>query len=243
MSRYGRLQLHQNLSPNSSLSRPELSQDVKIALMAGGSSSIGYAIAKAFVQASAAKVIILGRWLEAIQDATKQLRKDSQRSEVVGLACHVSKPDEVDKLSTVLEREGTRVGVQVLNAAGMSRPVPILKRGTEGVWEDYEMNVRGDLDMTERFYKQKREGHGSQKLLVNVSTHAIHDWTKMPGYGLTKNGGTLVLQLIVVRNAANLPGQFAVWTASPEARFLHGRFVWTEWDVEELKSGAVRERI
>jgi short-subunit dehydrogenase len=31
-----------------------------------------------------------------------------------------------------------------------------------------------------------------------------------------------------------LPGQFAVWLASNEATFLKGRFVWGNWDVEEL---------
>ncbi|KAF5001943.1 hypothetical protein FGRMN_684 [Fusarium graminum] len=41
----------------------------------------------------------------------------------------------------------------------------------------------------------------------------------------------------------NLPGAFAVWCASEEATFLHGRFVWTAWDVDELKSGPVRERL
>lgn len=33
-----------------------------------------------------------------------------------------------------------------------------------------------------------------------------------------------------------LPGDFAVWAASKEARFLHGRLVWSGWDVEELKA-------
>ncbi|KAK4508719.1 hypothetical protein PRZ48_002458 [Zasmidium cellare] len=32
-----------------------------------------------------------------------------------------------------------------------------------------------------------------------------------------------------------LPADFAVWLASPEARFLRGRFVYANWDVEELK--------
>ncbi|KAH8663748.1 putative short-chain dehydrogenase [Ilyonectria robusta] len=41
----------------------------------------------------------------------------------------------------------------------------------------------------------------------------------------------------------NLPGQFAVWAASPEARFLHGRFVWAKWDVDELRGGPLRKRI
>jgi hypothetical protein len=31
-----------------------------------------------------------------------------------------------------------------------------------------------------------------------------------------------------------LPGDFAVWLASPEAKFLAGKFVWAQWDVDEL---------
>lgn len=31
-----------------------------------------------------------------------------------------------------------------------------------------------------------------------------------------------------------LPGQFAVWLASKEATLLKGRFVWANWDVQEL---------
>lgn len=43
--------------------------------------------------------------------------------------------------------------------------------------------------------------------------------------------------------AENLPGNFAVWAASPEASFLHGRFVWCTWDVNDLASGEVRAKI
>ncbi|PVI04566.1 NAD(P)-binding protein [Periconia macrospinosa] len=34
---------------------------------------------------------------------------------------------------------------------------------------------------------------------------------------------------------ASLPAAFNVWLASEEARFLNGRFVWANWDVDELK--------
>lgn len=44
-------------------------------------------------------------------------------------------------------------------------------------------------------------------------------------------------------DAENLPGQFAVWAASKEASFLHGRFVWAKWDVTELLEGSLRKRI
>ena len=39
----------------------------------------------------------------------------------------------------------------------------------------------------------------------------------------------------------NLPGHFCVWLATPEADFLHRRFVWAGWDVDELI--AIREKV
>ena len=33
-----------------------------------------------------------------------------------------------------------------------------------------------------------------------------------------------------------LPGAYAVWAASKEARFLHGRYTFAYWDVDELAS-------
>lgn len=42
-------------------------------------------------------------------------------------------------------------------------------------------------------------------------------------------------------NLVKLPGEFAVWIAGPEAEFLNGRFVWAEWDVDEII--AMREKV
>lgn len=39
-------------------------------------------------------------------------------------------------------------------------------------------------------------------------------------------------------STAELPGGFCVWLASPEARFLKNKFVWSNWDVDELKRRA-----
>ncbi|EHK22854.1 uncharacterized protein TRIVIDRAFT_28082 [Trichoderma virens Gv29-8] len=41
----------------------------------------------------------------------------------------------------------------------------------------------------------------------------------------------------------NLPGHYAVWAASEEAKFLHGRFTWAAWDVNELQSGEWKKRL
>jgi hypothetical protein len=39
----------------------------------------------------------------------------------------------------------------------------------------------------------------------------------------------------------SLPASFIVWLASSEARFLKGKFVWANWDIDELK--ALAEKI
>lgn len=33
---------------------------------------------------------------------------------------------------------------------------------------------------------------------------------------------------------ADLPGHFYVWLTSTEAKFLKGKFVWVNWDAQEL---------
>ncbi|KAH8678449.1 putative short-chain dehydrogenase [Xylariales sp. PMI_506] len=40
----------------------------------------------------------------------------------------------------------------------------------------------------------------------------------------------------------DLPGAFAVWTASDEAKFLHGRLAWCTWDVTELANGETAKK-
>ncbi|KAF2845253.1 NAD(P)-binding protein [Plenodomus tracheiphilus IPT5] len=44
-------------------------------------------------------------------------------------------------------------------------------------------------------------------------------------------------------DSVELVGSFAVWAATKEAAFLHGRFVWCSWDVDELATGEMRKRI
>ncbi|KAH8889422.1 NAD(P)-binding protein [Thozetella sp. PMI_491] len=44
-------------------------------------------------------------------------------------------------------------------------------------------------------------------------------------------------------DSEDLPGHFSVWAASNEAKFLHGRFVWATWDVDEMKGVEFRQRL
>lgn len=185
--------------------RPELSQAGKTVLITGGSTGIGYAIAQAFILARASKVIIVGRRANLVTTAAASLSKESQAkssganpTKIVGFECDVGSIPSVAELWGRLAGEGTVVDVLVLNAAAVAPSATILELGAERIWADYNVNVRGNLDMAERFYKQQGAGAGRQ-YLVHVSTMGIHNWAvgaAYPGYGMTKNAGALALQVV-----------------------------------------------
>ncbi|KAG9501714.1 hypothetical protein J7337_007405 [Fusarium musae] len=283
-------------------SLPALQQTGRTVIVTGGNSGIGYAIARSFVKANAARVIILGRRKDVVASAAAKLQEEGGQfgsgTDVQGRTCDISDLKSTEHLWKALESEDIFVDVLVLSAASYGAIQTILDGGLSKVWSDFESNVRSTLDMTERFYKQKATAPGKNKVryhhlhckpfrahnrqfLVNISTCAAYMWSTMgpdrPTYGLTKNASTLLLQQIaqdtkptdmqivsfhpggiltdsakrvggdnlkgLVFDDENLPGHFSVWAATPEASFLHGRFVWANWDVDELKTGPVRKQI
>ncbi|KAK6857947.1 hypothetical protein PG995_005646 [Apiospora arundinis] len=271
---------HKEPYPSISPSRPELSQAGRNVLITGGGGGIGFHAAKAFLQASAAKVVIVGRREDVIKEAATQLGKDFPKSQVIGLQCDIAKSADVERVWDVLKTKGIYIDVLVLNAAVAPKTFgPLIELSAKEVKDVYAVNMFGCLEMTQYFHKQEGSSAGATKYLVHVSTVAAHNFpvaSHMYAYGLSKNAGALALQLVaqdtkpevmqvvtfnpgpvftpgaagtgvkegdLAFNSADLPGQFAVWAASPEAAFLHGRFVWNEWDVDEMKSGDLRKKI
>lgn len=43
---------------------------------------------------------------------------------------------------------------------------------------------------------------------------------------------------LLTSNLVTLPAHYSVWLSSPEAAYLNGKFVWSNWDVTELKERA-----
>ncbi|KAI1268953.1 NAD(P)-binding protein [Xylariaceae sp. FL1019] len=271
--------VHNNSYPAISPKRPELSQAGKTVLITGGGSGIGYGIARGFVRASAAKVIILGRRADVISKAAETLIQEGEKTEVIGIPCDIADKSGVDALWQKLKEEGTVIDVLALNAVAFAPVKPLLECGVEELWKVYDVNVRAQLQMTDLFYKQEGQGASETKYLIYVSSVSVHDYNvgkEQLGYALTKNSFQLALQLITMDTLpekmqvisyhpgaiftesardkgwtedtipwdhVDLPGHFAVWAASPEAKFLHGRFVWASWDIEKLQNGEIRKLI
>lgn len=122
-------------------------------LITGGHIGIGFAIAKAFAQAKAERVIIVGRREDVVTSAASRLGSQFPDVQVAGRVCDVSDLASADALWAGLAKEDIVVDVVVLNAAKLLAK-PILEAGRDAVWGEYLTNVRGNLDFTERLYKQ-----------------------------------------------------------------------------------------
>lgn len=208
--------IHRTPYAEISPSRPELSQAGKTVLITGGHTGIGYAIARAFAQAEAERIVIVGRRSDLVTSAVSRLGAQFPEVQVSGRVCDVSDLSSVDTLWEDLAKEDIIVDVAVLNAAKVST-APILDSGRDAVWSEYVLHVRTNLDFAERLYKQpnakdrrKVGTHNpltgvsmtrltSLQALVNLSSLAIHDTQltgNQPSYGASKNAGTMLLQRI-----------------------------------------------
>jgi NAD(P)-dependent dehydrogenase (short-subunit alcohol dehydrogenase family) len=64
-----------------------------------------------------------------------------------------------------------------------------------------------------------------------VMTEGFRSSTK----ATTKDEEATLAMLEAMADEVGLPAAYCVWLASPEALFLRGKFVWSNWDVNELK--------
>lgn len=145
--------VHHKPYPAISPTLPALSQAGKTVLITGGSSGIGYAIARGFAEASASTIIITGRRSDVLRNAASQLTEEIPgfKGRILGRTCDVSDPRSVALLWSDLEKEGTVVDVLVLNAARLDTKGPLLHTPLDDAWAEFLTNVRGNLDFAQKF--------------------------------------------------------------------------------------------
>ncbi|KKP05480.1 hypothetical protein THAR02_02440 [Trichoderma harzianum] len=253
---------HKTSYPVISPSRPALSQAGRTVLITGGSGGIGYGIALAFAAAGAARVIIVGRDEAKQQAAAASLAAEAgpgSHTKFEGRAASPGSPENIDSLWDALASEGVLVDVLVLNAAVTDNSLErsLWARGWESTWEQfivhrYLVNVatsaihEWEAGVNTKAYaltknsgvlllqQLARDSPVSKMQIVSFHPGAILS----PG---AKNAGAT--ERTLDWDDISLPSSVAIWAASDEAAFLHGRFMWSAWDVEELRSGPLRERI
>jgi NAD(P)-dependent dehydrogenase (short-subunit alcohol dehydrogenase family) len=157
--------VHTNTYPAISPSRPEVSQAGRTALITGGSAGIGIGIARSYAEASVSRLILTGRRRNALDAAAATLAAEFPKTEFITRVADIASLDDTAALWSGLRADGIAVDVLVLNAGDMNggHSEPIISYKIETIWSQYETNVRGQLDLVQRF--QAQEGsEGKQKV-------------------------------------------------------------------------------
>ncbi len=153
----------------------------KVALVTGGSSGLGRAIAEAFA-AAGAKVVVAGLEADAVEKTAAELA--AAGSDVLGVVADVTQQEDVDRLlARTLERFG-RLDVLV-NCAGRSMRGWLLDTTPEQFRELMELNLLGTVRCTRAAVPHLLEHRGH---VVNIGSLAAKSAARWVGaYPATKH--------------------------------------------------------
>src|SRR5471030_658139 len=148
----------------------------KIAVVTGGSSGIGYAIAKRFIQ-EGATVYIAGRRLPELEAAAEELGKQAK-----AIQTDIASPDSLDRLFTTVQKQEGGLDILVANA-GVIASAAISDVTALHYDQMFDINVRGTFFTLQRALPSMREG-GSVILVSSclatkgLPGHSVYNATK-----------------------------------------------------------------
>ncbi|KAE9401801.1 short-chain dehydrogenase/reductase [Gymnopus androsaceus JB14] len=247
---------HRDTYPSISPTKPSLTQTGKTILITGGGDGIGLEIARSFAKARASRIIIVGRRAGLLDEAVGGLRDEFQSggTEFMAHQTDIGSDTSISSLWEFLHTQNILVHVIVFNATHLAPHLP----DTLSIAKNELMDAFNALRPagTQLFIINistlaihttvpTMASYGvSKAAFTGLLGRIAHDRPAEdvqiisfhPG-ALYSEGASRILDKDTLDwDEFALPADFSVWAASPEAAWLHGRFVWAHWDVDELKS-------
>ncbi|KAH6672295.1 putative oxidoreductase [Halenospora varia] len=253
---------HQSISPT----RPELSAKGKTCIITGGGTGIGAETARYFAEAGASRIALLGRREQPLLDTKASIEAKFANVEVFVASTDITKKSEVDSAFAKFVGNG-KIHVLVSNAAVIGPQDSVEDADGDKFLEAIQKNLKGSLFVAQAFLRYAATdavaieinscvahlnfgpgfaSYGIAKLAVfrlwdslafaNPEISVFHVQPGVVDTAMNKEGGGVAA--LGFEDDVSLPASFNVWLASPEARFLKGKFLWANWDVDELKAQA-----
>ncbi len=155
----------------------------KVAVITGGSSGIGYAIAQAFFL-EGCNVVITGRNEEKLKAAAVKL-SSAGSSQVVPHLCDVREQYSVEAVFDMVQTRFGRVDV-LLNNAGISQPPTSVELTSVQLWREMiDINLNGMFLCTRAALPLMSSGG---TIINNLSAAAKHVFPKFSAYTAAKTG-------------------------------------------------------
>lgn len=254
---------HHDTYDRISPTRSEVSALGKNIVVTGGGTGIGKAIALAFAQASARSIAILGRRADRLEVALEELKNAATSDKTILLyeICDLADQTQtVSAFDSIVKYVGP-IDILVSNAGALPDLGPLRSFDASNFMRSFELNVLTALNAVQAFLPRSTP----RPMIISVSSCIAHisPMPNVSGYAVSKAANLKLMDYLAAENpelhlvnlqpgtittemsakagvpgttTLELPAHFCVWLASQEAKFLRSKFVWANWDVDELVS-------
>lgn len=261
---------HRTSYPTISPTAPSQDQTGRTVLISGGSEGIGYNIANSFAQAQAKKIVLVGRSQAKLDQAAERLKHDYPSTELEPVSSDSSDASSIQALWQKLSTDGIFIDVLVLNASAMGEAKDLNDTTSFFHFnitanlhqlEHFEKQPNSSnrqkilVNMSSaalQAYPYPRAAYAASKAgfsnyLCHVADSIPEDKLRIinlhPGavYTPAADRAQEASQNLPIWDHPSLSANMAVWVSGKDAAFLHGRFLWANWDADELI--AMKEKI
>jgi NAD(P)-dependent dehydrogenase (short-subunit alcohol dehydrogenase family) len=154
----------------------------KVAVITGGGSGIGLAMARIFA-ASGYSVVITGRGTKRLQDAAAKTSGNKQQ--VTGISCDVRDPASVENIFQQIGKHHSTIDV-LINNAGVAHALAPVDQLPVDTWKDViDTNLTGTFLVTRAALPLMRAGG---TIVNNLSVAALQPFAGMSAYNASKFG-------------------------------------------------------
>ncbi|MDG2939033.1 SDR family NAD(P)-dependent oxidoreductase [Bisgaard Taxon 10/6] len=154
----------------------------KTALVTGGGTGIGRAIAKRMAK-DGANVVIIGRNEETLEESAEQ------HENITYIVADVLKSEDIARVLTEIQEEFGKLDI-VVNNAGIAPMTPIEKINLADFDRTFALNVRAVIDVTAQAIPYLKASKGN---IVNITSGLVHN--PMPENGIYTASKAAVLSL------------------------------------------------
>ncbi|GKT66504.1 short chain dehydrogenase reductase [Colletotrichum tofieldiae] len=242
---------------------PELSLAGKVVMVTGASRGIGSrGIVPSLAKAGASGIILAATNAEKLKAVESSVQEINSSSQTLIVASDVSKEESVVNLFNVAVEVFGHVDVLVHNAGVMGELSNIHEADPEAWWRSFEVNTFGTFLVCKHFLKIQPASKGPGAIVFITSAAGWQSNPLMSGYSGSKLAAQKLLSDIAAGypnvntfsvepglvetdmlspafkkfnlSSPGLVGGTVVWLISDQAKFLSGRAISANWDVEDL---------
>ncbi|KAK9429600.1 hypothetical protein V1505DRAFT_373538 [Lipomyces doorenjongii] len=255
--------VYRDVYPGVDPTSPALSQAGKIVVITGASRGIGkYGFALAFAKANAKAIVITARNTATLKETEEEIRKVNEKVEILCVPLEITNEESVKNLFEQVKNKFGTVDVLVNNAGVFTGEGQQIRAASlSDWWGCFDVNVKGYMLVAKYFLQvlgTEKKGTivgvtsgGGLMVIPGISAYSIAKLAnlQLSTYISAENPnvtavafhpGIVMTDMMTesfepfAKDTPALAGGVVVWLSTDAASFMDGRYMTTNWSVDEL---------